>query len=1065
MTLLEWTNHNSCPRALRLFVFLFLLLTAAITVTAQSATATLSGTVSDQNGALVSNANVAVINIAQGFQRNAVTTSDGTFVVSLLPPGAYTVKTEREGFTTSEVKNVVLNINDRVSLQIELKVGGVSGINVDVVDRISLANDSPAIGTVVDHQFVENLPLNGHSFQSLIFQTPGTIPTKANGSEGGQFSVNGQRADANYFTLDGVSANAGVSPAFGVGQGAAGTLPALSASGSTNNLVSLDALEEFKVLTSTYAPEFGRTPGGQIQMVTRSGTNELHGTLFDYLRNDVFDANDWFANANRLAKPALRQNDFGGVVGGPVVLPRFGEGGHGPAYNGRGKTFFFFSYEGLRLRLPQTLITTVPSVANRAAASPAIQPFLNAFPLPNGRILTNGAAEFASGFSNPSTIDATSIRIDHNFKQMNLFVRYNYSPTNTTTRGGNFSLNTLNPATIKTQSLTIGHTWVNTSGVGNEFRVNWTKLDAATEFFIDGLGGAVAPPDSLLFPTGFNRNNAILIFDFAGGGSGAQWDIGSNSSNAQKQFNIVDNLSFSRDQHQLKFGIDYRQLRPTFGPRHYAQIVDFDDEASTLSGLATDVIVSAATGGTLKFHNLSFYGQDTWKPMRRLTFTYGLRWEINPAPAETHGNGPFAITETNGDLSSIAIAPGNTQLYKTTFNNFAPRFGVAYQLRGAKDRETIVRGGFGVFYDLGTGPAGDILTGYPYLGTKVLLDVPFPLSPTAAIPPTLFTSPIGAFTGFDPKLKLPYTYQFNTTVQQSLGPDQSVLVSYIGAVGRRLLRRDRFTNPNPRFTTVTLIRNFATSDYNSLQLQYVRRLTKGLQATASYTWAHSIDTASNDSGAWPPGQRLDPSNERGPSDFDVRHAVTGAMSYELPKSGVMNNAFLRDWSIDGLFSARTATPVNVVTGTTLFGIGSTLRPDLVNGVPVYIEDPLVGGGRRINRNAFVVPPAGRQGTLGRNALRGFPMWQVDLALRRQFNLSERFIVQFRAEAFNLFNHPNFGDPGARATLTNSLTNPLFGQSTLMLGKSLGSGGIQPGLNPLYQIGGPRSMQFALKLKF
>ena len=215
-----------------------------------------------------------------------------------------------------------------------------------------------------------------------------------------------------------------------------------------------------------------------------------------------------------------------------------------------------------------------------------------------------------------------------------------------------------------------------------------------------------------------------------------------------------------------------------------------------------------------------------------------------------------------------------------------------------------------------------------------------------------------------------------------------------------------------------------------------------------------------------PGQRLDPRNDRGSSDFDVRHAISAALSYDILQSQSKRRNFLvRNWSLDTIYTAHTATPVNVITGTAIFGVTSLLRPDLVAGIPLYIDDPLIGGGRRINRAAFATPAAGRQGSLGRNALRGFSMWQVDLAVRRQFNLSERVGLQFRAEFFNVFNHPNFGDPGARSTLTNALTSPLFGQSTLMLGRSLGTGGLQPGLNPLYQVGGPRSIQFALKLKF
>jgi hypothetical protein len=343
------TRHHALPFALRplllsafcLLLFLINPHSLLITAVAQSATATLSGTVEDQNGAVVPGANVIVLNSGTRLQREATTNDQGYFTIPLLPPSTYTVTVRRDGFAPVQIPNLVLNVGDQKALQIQLKAGDVNA-TVQVVNEAPLISESPAVGTVVDRQFVENLPLNGRTFQSLISLTPGVVVTGTNGQEQGQFSVNGQRANTNYFTVDGVSANIGSAGQSTLGQAEAGALPGLSAFGSTSNLVSVDALQEFKVLTSTFAPEFGRTPGGQIQILTRAGTNDYHGTLFEYFRNDVFDANDWFNNATRLSKPATRQNDFGGVLGGPLPLPRFGEGG--PSFlSGKNRTFFFFS--------------------------------------------------------------------------------------------------------------------------------------------------------------------------------------------------------------------------------------------------------------------------------------------------------------------------------------------------------------------------------------------------------------------------------------------------------------------------------------------------------------------------------------------------------------------------------------------------------------------------------------------------------------------------------------------------------------------------------------------------
>jgi hypothetical protein len=289
-------------------------------------------------------------------------------------------------------------------------------------------------------------------------------------------------------------------------------------------------------------------------------------------------------------------------------------------------------------------------------------------------------------------------------------------------------------------------------------------------------------------------------------------------------------------------------------------------------------------------------------------------------------------------------------------------------------------------------------------------------------------------------------------------------VSYVGAAGRRLLRKEVLRGasiPNPNFTQVVVTRNAATSDYDALQLQFQRRLSGGLQALASYTWSHSIDIASADSAFNGSTTKIDPIIDRGSADFDVRHSFSAAATYDVPGASVnrLLETLLRNWSVDAIFRARTATPVTVGVSRPLFGVPAVgTRADLVPGVPLYIHDPTVAGDKRLNPAAFSVPPATRQGTLGRNSLRGFPLTQLDCSFRRKFQLREQFNLQLRADLFNAFNHPNFGAP------VGLLSDPLFGQSTRMLGRELGAGG-DGSLSPLYQIGGPRSIQLALKLQF
>ena len=1077
---------GALPLAVLTLLFAFCLLPS---VSGQSASANLSGSVVDQNGAVVPGATVKVSNTATGLQRQVTTNDEGFFTVPLLPPTTYTVRVERQGFAPVEAI-VVLNVGDQKALQIQLKAGDVNA-TVQVTTDAPLINESPAVGTVVDRRFVENMPLNGRSFQTLIALTPGVVLTASTFNEQGQFSVNGQRADANYVTVDGASANVGISTGFGLVQSAAGTLPGLSISGGTNSLVSVDAMQEFRIQTSTFAPEFGRTPGAQVSIVTRSGANQFHGLLFDYLRNDVLDANNWFNNTNGQAKPKDRQNDFGGTFSGPVLLPRFGEGGHQPGYNGRNRTFFFFSYEGLRLRQPLAATTSVPSVASRQTAqtnSPKMLAYLNAYPLPNGPTLANGLAQFASGYSNPTTLDAYSFRLDHAFNsKMTLFGRYNYSPSQTETRGPAV-LSMIQPAQINTHTFTLGLTQNISHRVINEVRLNYSNVRGGTRFRLDSFGGAVPFSDSTVFPSGFSSIDSASGFNITGVGSVF---IGKNVTNEQRQVNMVDNVSISAAAHQLKFGVDYRWLAPQSGPRVYSQGPTFSSVNSALTGVASSVAVQANQSAALLMQNLSFYGQDTWNVKSGLVVTYGVRWDINPPlKGKNSNNDPFTLDGLDNP-TTMTLAPRGTPLYETTYANFAPRIGLSYQLRRTQRWETVLRGGFGLFYDIGSsGSLGSLSNAFPFTVNKQLVNVAFPLTPQQAAPPAFSLSPpIRQIQVADRNLKLPRTYQWNIAAEQSLGGKQTISLTYVGAAGRKLLRVDTLSvTNNPNFTgsgLVNITRNTATSDYHALQLQFQRRLSRGLQALASYTWSHSIDIASNDSGGLnTPSLVGSPVADRGNSDFDVRHSVTGAITYDVPSPGSAKivRAIFSHWSLDNFMTARSALPITVTAALLTFtGSLYNARPNTIAGVPVYLFGPQYPGGKAINntvptaaqvaaagcvaltatnaKGAFCTPATGAQGNLGRNVLRGFGVWQDDFALRRQFHFGERLGLQLRAEFFNIFNHPNFGAP------TASLSSAFFGLSTQTLAASLGSGGLSGGFNPLYQVGGPRSIQLAARLSF
>src|SRR6266478_6298650 len=423
-----------------------LLVFSSSVLRAQSTSASLTGRVTDPSHALISDAKIAAINTATNFRYETSTNNSGEYYLTNLSPGSYRLEIEKSGFKKLIKPDVTLHGQDGIDLNFELTLGSPSE-TITVQAGAPLLNATDAtVGTLIDNRFVENMPLNGRSFSGLIDLAPGVVLVPTNFVEQGQFSVNGQRPDANYFMVDGVSANLG-SPTASFGQGGTGQLPATNAFGGMSNLVSLDALQEFRIQTSTFAPEFGRTPGAQVSVVTKSGTIAFHGTVFEYFRNDLLDANDWFANNEGLKKAELRQNDFGGVLGGPIV---------------KDKLFFFGSYEGFRLRQPRVANTYVPTPATLAGAPPAVQPLLNAFPKPTtgGQDFGNGTAVFTEGYSDPSSLDSYSARIDYLLsRRVTLFGRYSDAPSSIVQRGGGTlrtAYSDLDHMEDHTQTVTVG---------------------------------------------------------------------------------------------------------------------------------------------------------------------------------------------------------------------------------------------------------------------------------------------------------------------------------------------------------------------------------------------------------------------------------------------------------------------------------------------------------------------------------------------------------------------------------------------------------------------------------
>jgi len=1043
--------------------FLFFVVAGSLpTAHAQTENASILGSVTDPTGAVVPSATIRLIDTDRGLKSEVATGSSGFYSFPNVRPGHYRMEVEKSGFKPLRLTGITVNVQDNLGQNFKLDVGSASETITVEANAVKVNTTDGTVSTVVDRTFADNIPLNGRTFQTLIMLTPGVVVTQTASDDQGQFSVNGQRADANYFTVDGVSANFGVTGFFPLGQTAGGALPALSAQGGTNSLVSVDAMQEFRVQTSSFAPEFGRTPGGQVSIVTRSGTNDFHGTLFEYFRNDVLDANDWFngyTNNPPIQKAEERQNDFGGVFGGPII---------------KDKTFFFFSYEGLRLRQPSTQETVVPDNASRQQAPATIQPYLNAYPAANGPELGAGTAQSSGSYSNPSSLNAYSIRVDHAINSnLSLFGRYNYSPSNSNVRDPFKALSTTELLSTAVHTFTVGLTDSITPRISNEVRANYSNDRVDSRFTLDGFGGAVPVTDSVLFPPGFTSANGLFEFLIAGVG---EWATGKFATDEQRQVSVLDSLSWSKGGHELKFGVDYRWLSPFSSPLSYIQFAEFGGVTSSpggaLSGTALFADVARLENAALLTRNLSFYGQDTWKASPRLTLTYGLRWEINPSlKGKNSQNQPFTLIGLNNP-ATMTLAPRGTPLYDTTYGNLAPRVGIAYQLGSNPNWGALLRGGFGIFYDQGYGSLGITSAFFPFNAARIIAPsscstgitgVCFPLQD--ATPPAFSTKPpVVTIVVPNSHLKLPRTYEWNAALEQSFGMSQSLSLTYVGGVGRDLLRTTFLTNPNPDFINVEVTDNTATSNYQALQVKFQRRLSQGLQALTSYTLSHSIDIASTDTFTYlnTPTSIANPSIDRGNSNFDIRHSFTAGVTYSLPTPVWSNIArtTLGGWSVDSFIFARSAPPVDVTGGYT-YAVGTTLRyrPNVNPGVPLELYGSQYPGGKIFNKTAFTAAPAGQQGDFGRNVLRAFGAAQADIAFQRLFHLTERMQLRFRGEFFNIFNHSNFGPP------IGDLTNFQFGYSTQTLASSLGSGGANGGLNPLYQIGGPRSVQLALKLQF
>ncbi|HKE27968.1 MAG TPA: TonB-dependent receptor [Bryobacteraceae bacterium] len=980
--------------------------------------ASLSGHILDTSQAGISGAAVTVVNEDTGFRRSASSELGGGYLISSLDPGIYKVTVRKENFQTLVRFNLELKPAVSTLADFTLPVGSVLETIVVHGEADPIERDGAATGAQFDSHEIQRLPLNGSGMLGLLEAVPGTNVTPATRGEAGQFTTSGQRPNANYFTVDGASANTGVTAGGLPAEPTGGTLPAISAFGSLDTLISLESVREFSVATSSTSSEMGRFPGAQVVISSLSGSNSFHGATLYRWRNEILAANDWFGNQAGFGRSPLRLNDLSQTFGGPVR---------------RDRTFFFLSYHHMDLLQPYVWTQAVPTQPARDAAAPWAPPVLGFFPVPNEGALAPGLGEWVGAADRPAGLDSGSVRLDQAFgSRINLFARYSDAPSNS--QFGSLAVNTLD---LRSRSLTLGLTARLTSGIVLDSRVNESESSAHSIWGAPSDGtapGCELQPLTLVFsPAG--DCNTFVRFTIAGAGQIAS---GREGDRVQRQFQGIQTVSFYRGKHALTIGGDYRRIGAIRRDASNTLQLIADNVADLAFQNNLWIARGPALQESLNVPELSLWTGDTWHAAPWLTVNAGLRWEFSEG-VEPPGDTLF-YNATQGTFFHFCGTSGPCQsLWQTSYRDFAPRLGLAFRL--TRDGRTVLRAGGGLYYDSAISIAMDYLNGGP-LGIS-----------------QFFSGRSGLFStqltyGFLPNLKLPAVGQWNLTLERAIGAHDLFSIGYVGSAGYDFIRRELGGPGYTPTSWVATTTNNARSRYHSLQAQYRRSMPGGLEALASYTWSHSIDNDSSDMFlAWA-GPGAGPSVDRGSSDFDLRHSFTASLTYTAPKR-------YGGWFLSGILRARTGFPITIQTAEEYVGISfvNAFRPDWVYGQPLWLTDPNSPGGRKLNPAAFLAQPAGVQGNLGRNVISGFGMSQLDLALSREFKLNDRAGLQLRLEAFNALNHPNFADP------VKYLDSPLIGEAASMLNMMLGTGSPGSGLSPVLGSGGPRAVQLGLRFHF
>ncbi len=1002
-------------------VLLFLFTLLSISTFAQVDRATVSGTVKDATGALVSGAKVTITSARTGFVRDVVANNNGYFTLPALPIGTYNLKVTQQGFATANVDNIILGPGDVRAIDVALQVGAVDNIiNIVDTDSAPIDNSSPTVGAVIKNDQVQNLPLNGRHWASLLALAPGAINTGSGNQNNVRF--NGRGRDENNFTLDGVDQTGVKDP---------------RQEENLRLVVSTEAISEFRINTATYAADQGNGAGAQVNLVTRTGTNEIRGSVFHFIRNSALDARLW--NDTDAVQDPFQLNQFGFRIGGPAIKDR---------------SFFFLSFEGLRQRRGVTFTNDVPSVAFRqsVAASPnaaALQPILNIYPL--GATRTSNVNVDTISLQTKNRLDENSVnfRFDHRFNQNHsLFFRTNIDIAEATLYNREDSLNTrafeFSPSNHVLQYQAIfSQSFVSETRLG----INRSPLDR-----VDGNGTVKFGPRI----DGFTRLRPSVTQEEKG-----------------TSFSVINNSSWVHGRHTVRFGGEVRRIHVNVAEGETLEF-RFRSAADFLANRVDsfDFLGEQGTLGERRWYYMPFV-QDDFRLSSRLTLNLGLRYEYYSVGKEVKDRGRVFDIACGG-----FCAPG-AEWYQPDYNNFAPRLGLAWSATS----KTTVRAGFGVFY--GPGQNDDINAAIDNARDRFSLTRAQFSTLSFPVTPFLGTGRVQPFAprGLDRSRRDFYTNNWSLGVAQELPLKFVGEVRYVGSVSHKLFTRLAINTINPatgaRSVTTQGTTTFAQGDakenrgnsnFHALQTSLYRRVGRGLNLGVEYMWSHAISDAGGSGESEQPQNSLNLRGERGNTEFDVRHNLTANYVWELPfgrgqryLSDGAAAVLLGGWQFSGIVSARTGRAINVTISraANLLPDQNTIsiqRPDLLSGVTIAGNRD--GDRGFINPAAFGLPARLVYGNAPRNVARGPGLVQFDTSLSKRFAMTEHHNIEFRVDGFNLFNRSQYGQPdGFLGTVTYNTAgvptltaNPFFGQSRFPLSVDIGTGT-------------NRSLQFSLRYNF